>query len=354
MLYILNGTNYFSKESTISSITSKLGDDYNIKKYNISSTTKPEVAHTMLEDLLINLSMEGLFESEFCGIVSLPELPKKKKNSKSKKSSKHNGNLFLDLVNLASTYCSEGKQLIIHLPVLLSPAEKKEVSNICKNIYVEFIDLKYISKYKDIFNFCSTTLDELNINFTSLEDKETFISHLCNISECTTNKNGKLEDLTIFTNPSDIVYNQQIIYSSIVSLFLWSKNKQEPISFKDTQRILLAFQPKQNIYSSIEKIMNCSTKNEVAQAINSTFECLSKQEVLAILTTLKLCIWDYVKFTNGYSQTRNCKVITNGNFKFKDPLTLYHKVYNLREDVTLNKSSYKMDLILFLWEHIEN
>lgn len=352
MLYIINGSNSFLKESTISSIVNKLGDEYDIKKFNISSTTKPEVAQVMLEELLFGLSMDGLFSSEYCGVISLPNTPKK--NSKSKKKNKSNNSLFFDLINLASTYCSEEKQLIIYLPTPLSNTEKQEIFNICENIYVDFIELKYISDYTEIFNFCSTTLDTLNINFATAEDKENFISSICSFSECTTNKNGQLEELTTFTKPSEIVYNQQLLHSSMISLFLWSRDKQEPLSFEDTKGILLTSQPKQYIYSSIEKIMNCSTKDEVAKVINTVFESLTKQEILSILTILKLCLWDYVKFTNNHTQTRNCKIITNGNLKFKDPLTLYHKIYKLREDVTLHISSYKTDLILFLWEHLEN
>lgn len=357
MLYIINGVNSFSKEYAISSIINKLGDDFNdnIKRFNISSATKPEIAQVMLEDLLFGLSTNGLFSSEYCGIVSLPNTPNK--SSKSKKKTKSNNSLFFDLVNLAATYCSgensEEKQLIIYLPTSLSNTEKQEILDTCKNTYVEFIDLKYISDYTEIFNFCSTTLDTLNINFATAKDKENFISSICSFAECTTNKNGQLEELTTFTKPSEIVYNQQLLYSSMISLSLWSKDKQEPLSFEDTKRILLTSQPKQYIYSSIEKIMNCSTKYEVAKAINTVFESLTKQEILSVLTILKLCLWDYVKFTNNHTQTRNCKVITNGNLKFKDPLTLYHKIYKLREDVTLHISSYKTDLILFLWEHLE-
>ena len=349
MIYIINGKNAFLKESTVASLRKQLDESYELLDVIIEKSDKPNEVQMKLEDLLIKLSMNGFFSSEFCGFVSLPESAKQKNKKKEKKSE---DNLLINLIKLSASYCSEEKQLIIYTPKTLSPDERKEITDICNGLYHEFIDLKYVSSNTEIFSFCSDLITKFGIKFSTDNDKNEFISSITTSAQCITNTKGDLEDITMFTKAKDIVYDQHLLYSIIHTIYCYGIDAP-PLTFAEIEDLLISIQLKQPLHILLGKIFKCKSKMEVQSAVTEVFDLLTKSEISSFLTYFKGCLFDFIKVTNGESgSTRRSKIISNSNLKLKCPEDLYNELDTLSKDKRFPPDSCRNDITLFLLEQL--
>lgn len=341
MIHILNGKNRFKKEIHTIELLKTLDSSYEIKEILIEENDKPNVVQEKLEDLLIKLSMKGLFSRNFCGIILLPQVKKSKKSKEE---------LLVNLLKRAVKYCSEEKQLIIFTPQFLTKDEKKEISSICGPLYHKFIDLEHVSNKKEIHSFTETLISELNLKFTSKECKDELISVLVNSSKFALDKNGEITTPSITTPTNSFVYEQFFIYSTLNTIALYSSGNII-LSEIETNDFITSLDLKKPISTLLKKLFSCSTRSEIIVAMNEIFNSIDKTNVFLFLSYLKNSLYDYIKVSNGsISYSKKASLISKGNLKLSNPDKLYHQICSLSNNKTLNINSYKNDLILFFLE----